>query len=287
MNFSDRLKELRKAHGMSQEKLAEKLNVSRQAVTKWETGSSYPETESLIAVADIFHITVDELLRPDKASETKKSYLYESLTKYDVDRKKKFDIKLGSARTVKVSMCGSEKLEIKLASDSIENIGSDLKIKIDDIKNKTDIDLCRFNYITETRTKNELDIFIKLPASLCSKTELYANARQVEIRDVYHIEFDGKAERILLENTQKAELNCGCDTGIICKKFVSVDVNQISCTSRLGVADGAVFDTVKKGPGNNIYFEAGGKRCEAFNSVGAKSVIELNGMKSELIIYKL
>lgn len=287
MNFSERLRELRKTYGMSQEKLAEKLNVSRQAITKWETSSSYPETESLIAIADIFHITVDELLRPDKAPDLKTDYLYESLTRYDVDRKKKFDIRLGPARLVRICLRDSEKLEVKLASESIESINTDLKIKIDDIKNKIDIDLCRFNSITGMRTKNELDVFIELPASLCSKTELYANARQVEIRDICNIEFDGKAEKILLDKTQKVELNCGCDTDIICKNFVSVDVNQVSGTSRLGIDDGAVFDTVKKGIGNNIYFEADGNRCEPFSSVGAKSVIELNGIKSELIIYKL
>lgn len=287
MEFAERLKELRKAYGLSQEKLAERLNVSRQAVTKWETGAGYPETESLIALADTFCLTVDELLRPDRRPDGKKSFLYESVTQYDVDRKKRFDIKLGAARNVTLCCLDSEKLQVKLMSDSLENIKTDLKIKIDDIKNRTDVDLYRFNSLTETRTKNELDIFIALPASLYDKTEIYTNARQVEIRSIKHIEFDGKAEKILLTDTEKAELNCGCDADIVCKNFVSVDVNQISCTSRLGVTDGTAFKTVKKGIGNKFYFETDGKQCEPFSVTDAQSTVELNGIKSELVIYKL
>ena len=63
MNLSKKIYELRKAHGMSQEQLAEKLNVSRQSISKWESGESSPEIERLIELSDVFDVSTDYLLK--------------------------------------------------------------------------------------------------------------------------------------------------------------------------------------------------------------------------------
>ncbi|MCL2003401.1 MAG: helix-turn-helix domain-containing protein [Oscillospiraceae bacterium] len=63
MQFHDKLQKLRKEKGLSQEGLAELLDVSRQAVSKWESGLAYPETDKLIALSEIFGVTVDSLLK--------------------------------------------------------------------------------------------------------------------------------------------------------------------------------------------------------------------------------
>lgn len=63
MNFSENLQALRKAKGISQEQLAERLDVSRQAVSKWETDGGYPEIEKIMQLCDIFGVTMDELLK--------------------------------------------------------------------------------------------------------------------------------------------------------------------------------------------------------------------------------
>lgn len=76
MTFGEKLYKLRKAHGLSQEALAEKLNTSRQAVSKWENNNGYPETEKIILISKIFQITLDDLLIDDKepgSKEEKKS----------------------------------------------------------------------------------------------------------------------------------------------------------------------------------------------------------------------
>ncbi|MCD7729409.1 MAG: helix-turn-helix domain-containing protein [Clostridia bacterium] len=65
MSFANNLYYLRKQSGISQEELADRLNVSRQAVSKWETGESYPETEKIIAICDMYGVTMDELIRGD------------------------------------------------------------------------------------------------------------------------------------------------------------------------------------------------------------------------------
>lgn len=65
MAVSDKLYELRKKQGLSQEQLAEKLGVSRQAVSKWESGQAAPEYEKLIAISDYFNVTLDYLMKDD------------------------------------------------------------------------------------------------------------------------------------------------------------------------------------------------------------------------------
>lgn len=66
MEFNNRLYELRKQKGFSQEELANRLNVSRQTISKWEVGDSTPDMEKLIAISDLFEISLDELVL-DKA----------------------------------------------------------------------------------------------------------------------------------------------------------------------------------------------------------------------------
>ena len=63
MNISERLSVLRRGRGWSQEALAEKLGVSRQAVSQWESAQAVPELENLVAVADLFRVTLDDLVR--------------------------------------------------------------------------------------------------------------------------------------------------------------------------------------------------------------------------------
>ena len=66
MEFNEKLQELRKQNGLTQEELAEKLYVSRTAISKWESGRGYPNIESLKAIAKFFSVTVDELLSTDE-----------------------------------------------------------------------------------------------------------------------------------------------------------------------------------------------------------------------------
>ena len=63
MRFEEKLQKLRKEKGLSQEALAEMLDVSRQAISKWEGGFSYPEMEKLIALTEIFGVTLDSLVK--------------------------------------------------------------------------------------------------------------------------------------------------------------------------------------------------------------------------------
>ena len=59
MTFADKLQSLRKAKKLSQEDIAEKCGVTRQSVSKWETGLGYPETEKLLVLCDILEVNLD------------------------------------------------------------------------------------------------------------------------------------------------------------------------------------------------------------------------------------
>ena len=78
MNMADRIQSLRKAKGISQEELAERMGVSRQAVSKWESGQSIPDLEKIILMSDFFEVTTDYLLKgtePAKDQEQKSKAL--------------------------------------------------------------------------------------------------------------------------------------------------------------------------------------------------------------------
>ena len=66
MEFNEKLQELRKSKGITQEELAQALYVSRTAVSKWESGRGYPNIDSLKAISKYFSVTVDELLSSDE-----------------------------------------------------------------------------------------------------------------------------------------------------------------------------------------------------------------------------
>lgn len=71
MILQEKLKELRKQSGLTQEQAAEKLNVSRAAVARWETGKGIPDISNLITISEVFDISLDELIKGDRKVEKK------------------------------------------------------------------------------------------------------------------------------------------------------------------------------------------------------------------------
>ena len=137
MTLEEQIKYYRKQAGLSQEKMAEKIGVSRQAITKWENGTGTPDIANLMAIADLFQISVDELLSNEKSEKKQSNYIYESRTEYDIDGKKNFDIKLGGAYAVDLKAYHGEKIEVAMFSNVYKNLMADYKVKIDDIKTES------------------------------------------------------------------------------------------------------------------------------------------------------
>ena len=69
MNFSEKLFTLRKAKNLTQEQLAEQLDVSRQSISKWESGQSTPDLEKIAALSAVLDVTTDYLLKPSEIND--------------------------------------------------------------------------------------------------------------------------------------------------------------------------------------------------------------------------
>ena len=285
---SMRIRELRKQAKLSQEMMAEKIGVSRQAITKWETGLGVPDIENLVAIADLFKLSLDELMGRDIEHETlAKDYLYESVTEYDIDGKKDFDISFMGANKLKLYAYEGEKVKVILLSDTISDIQSELKTKIDDIKRKIDIDIKRVGNLSETVAKNELTIKILIPQLYMGEVDLNGNTNILELKNLEldNIEFGGKSKEITLENIKShIEIDTNEDAKLYVKNVEgALDINQLSATSKLYIASTDEFGFVTKGVLNKVLCKQDTLNIKEV-SEEPKLVIELNGIKSELSI---
>lgn len=128
MQFSERLMQLRRQKGWSQEELGERLGVTRQTVSKWELGSTTPEMDKLIAMSKLFDISLDELIPENPETGGEQSV---SPTKAGVGANRRFRGEYKSARTwnglplVHINARGQARgvLAIGLASRGIFSIG--------------------------------------------------------------------------------------------------------------------------------------------------------------------
>ena len=286
--ISMRIRELRKQAKLSQEMMAEKIGVSRQAITKWETGLGVPDIENLVVIADLFKLSLDELMGRDIEHETlAKDYLYESVTEYDIDGKKDFYISFMGANKLKLYAYEGEKVKVILLSDTISDIQNELKTKIDDIKRKIDIDIKRVGNLSETVAKNELTIKILIPQLYMGEVELNGNTNILELKNLEldNIEFSGKSKEIALENIKShIEIDTNEDAKLYVKNVEgALDINQLSATSKLYIASTDEFGFVTKGVLNKVLCKQDMLNIKEV-SEEPKLVIELNGIKSELSI---
>ncbi|BFL55100.1 MULTISPECIES: helix-turn-helix transcriptional regulator [Streptococcus] len=288
MTLAEKLKSMRKQTGLSQEQLAEKLGVSRQAVTKWETDAGIPDIENVMAISALFDISMDELLSNEKGAKKPTDYLFESITEYDIDEPKRFDMKFGGAKKFVLSGCESEKIHIRLVSNTLSTLQNDFKVKIDDIRKRIDVDVNRRNGVSEATAKEDVSIFVQIPSPYIWKIECAVNAETVEIRSLEcdSIELDVKTPHIALEEVSgTVEINCNLDMEVVCRPLNGeVDINQVSATSKICISENAVFTAVTKGIGTSISYEKDGQQAERFDTPDAENIIELNGIKSELVI---
>ena len=288
MTFAEKLKSIRKQAGMSQEQLAEKLSVSRQAVTKWETDAGIPDIENIMAISALFDISIDELLSNERGAKKPTDYLYESITEYDIDEPKRYDMKFGGAKQFQLSGYEGEKIRVRLASNTFSTLQNDFKVKIDDIRKRIDVDVNRKNGVSETTAKEAVSIFVQIPSPYVGKIECAVNAETVEIRSLEcdSIKLDVKTPYIALADVSgTVEVNCNLDMEIVCRSLNGeIAINQVSATSKIHVPEDTVFTAVTKGIGTSISYEKDGRQTERFDTPDAENIIELNGIKSELVI---
>ncbi len=291
MNFASKLKNLRKKTGFSQEKLADKLGVSRQAVTKWETENGIPDIENIIAISKLFDVSIDDLLLDEEVKKEKSEYLFESVSEYDIDEVKQFDVKLGDAKSVFVNGYDGEKLKIKLSSNTLTAIAENLKVKLDDIKKRIDLEINQFGALTKAELKEALSINVQVPNRYLKSIELAVSSKSLELNALQaeNIELNIKTNDVNLKNVVgNIEIDCNEDMQIISHTLQGkLSINQYLATSKLFIPEEIAFKALKKGMATKIYYEKNGEKVTDFSRSDADSAIEYNGIKSELIISTL
>lgn len=279
MTIGEKIKKLRAGKELSQSDLAEKLGVSRQSVTKWETEGGLPEIDSLITIADTFGVTVDSLVR-------EKMKCFSSIIQYDIDSSKDFEIDLTPSKCVRIEGHDSEKVRIEVMSDTIESLDSDIKVYIEDRKRKMSLELKRNNDLTDSRCREDLYIRVMLPRKFIERIELNTDAEYLCLRhfSTEDIEFGGSAKIVNIKDVHgQAEMDVRSDCIFrIHDLDGSVEINQMERCSTVEVPDGLVFKAVNAG-----------RKCELSLGEGVVSdessedFIELNGMKNVLRIVRM
>lgn len=137
MTLGDKLSKLRKQNNYTQEQLADILGVSRQAISKWESDVSYPETEKLIQLSDMYHCSLDYLLRDEMESDDhnqseksvnlEKHFYYEKTSEKKIKGIPLWHVNIGSGRTAKgiiaVGLRAKGVVSLGIASVGILSVG--------------------------------------------------------------------------------------------------------------------------------------------------------------------
>ena len=242
MTFADKLKELRKQKGISQEQLAEKIYVSRQAITKWESGNGIPDIENLIAISSLFNESLDALLSEEKSLISKHEFLYESRTEYDLDSPKKIDFKIGTAHEVIIEKTNDEKIQVIAASNKLSYLTQQVKVKIDEDKKRMDVIVKHSTDLSDIAALENLFVLVRIPVKFVADVELSGEFENLKVRDIIFddIEFDGKAKNVFVTNaTGHLELNTNSNLYVeVNEAHGKIDLNHFHAVSKLKFAEG-------------------------------------------------
>lgn len=288
MNFSERLKEIRKNEGLSQEQLAEKIGVSRQAITKWETGKGLPDVENMVIIAEIFKTTLDELLRDSVARQKQEVPVYISETIYDIDCEKHFDVNIGNAAAIILSSGTDEKLHIKLSSETLENLDTMFKIKLDEKKNKLDVTCVHKNKLSRYEAEDSLTVTITLPNKYSDHCEIEASVKLLVIKDLRlrRLEYDGDAPQVLISNSSGSlEFTAKTDYDITVDKITGrLDINQWKAKAIVHIPEDNMVKVINKGRKCDVYYRKEDAAMEYESFADGENELSISGIFSELIV---
>ena len=289
MTFAEKLKTLRKEKNISQEQLAEKIYVSRQAITKWESGNGIPDIENLIAISSLFNESLDSLLSEEKSLISKNEFLYNSRTEYDLDNPKKIDLKVGIAHELIIEKTKDEKIQVIAASNKLSYLAQQVKVKIVEDKKRMDVVVKHSADLSDIAAEENLFILVRIPEKFVADVEVASELENLKIRDITFdtIEFDGKAKNAFITNAcGHIELNTNSN--------ISVEVNDVK--GKLDLNHFHAISKVKFVRKQNYYLKNAGRFTRFVDSnskiiIGKRNtqdpsepvdlIVELCGWKSE------
>ena len=292
MIFAEKLKTLRKQKNISQEQLAEIIHVSRQAITKWESGNGIPDIENLIAISSLFNESLDSLLSEEKSLISKHEFLYESRTEYDLDSAKKIDLKIGTAHEVIIEKTNDEKIQVIVASNKLSYLTQQVKVKIDEDKRRMDVIVKHSTDLSDIAALENLFVLVRIPVKFVADVELSGEFENLKVRDIIYddIEFDGKAKNVFVTNsTGHLELNTNSNLNVeVNAVHGKIDLNHFHAVSKLKFVEGQKY-YLKNAGRFTRFVDANskiiaGKREKDDPSEPVDLIVELNGWKSEVQI---
>lgn len=289
MTFAEKLKDLRKHKGISQEQLAEKIYVSRQAITKWESGNGLPDIENLIAISSLFNESLDSLLSEEKSLITKNEFLYESRTEYDLDSPKKIDLRFGTAHEVIIEKTKDEKIQVIAAANKLPYLAQQVKVKIVENKKRMDVIVKHSTDLSDIAAMDNLFILVRIPEKFVADLELASELENLKIRDITFdtIEFDGKAKNAFITNAGgHVELNTNSNIKVEVNGVKGkLDLNHFHAVSKVTFAQGQAYYLKNAGRFTRFVDSNSkilvGKRELDDPSEPVDLIVELNGWKSE------
>lgn len=288
MDFGDKLKQYRLNEGLSQEQLAEKIGVSRQAITKWETKRGLPDVENMVILAEVFKLTLDELVLEEVKKQENKPMIFESETVYDIDTGKHFDINLGGARKITLKTGIDEKIRIRLSSETLEKIGSLFKIKLDEKRAKLDVELINKKGVSRFETQESIDIELLLPEKFTEHCEVSASVKELFIEDLRlnRLEYDGDAEKVYICDTEGSlEFTSKTDYDIrISGNCTKLDVNQFKAKTVVCLENAEDYKFENNGRKCKLITRKNGEIVEWTSNDSAHNTISISGIFSELIV---
>lgn len=288
MDFGDKLKQYRVAQGLSQEQLAEKIGVSRQAITKWETKRGLPDVENMIILAELFKLTLDELVLSEVKKQENQPQIFVSETVYDIDTQKHFDINLGGARSITLKTGSDEKIHIRLSSETLEDIGTLFKIKLDEKKGRLDVDLLNKKGVSRFEAQQSVDITLLLPEKITEHAEVSASVKTLYVEDLRleRLEYDGDAEKVYIRDAMGSlELTAKTDYEIwVAGSCPRLDVNQFKAKTVVHLKDAENVRLQNNGRKCTVITRKNGETVELTENEHAQNTISTSGIFSELIV---
>ena len=274
MFFNEKLKMLRKESNLTQEELAERLNVSRQAITKWESGDGTPDIENLKQISILFNTTIDELIKENKIVTVESKVQYSYVQELDIDHTKHFDINICKINELNIIANNEETVKVEILSNE-EDLSESLSVEFDDLYNNLDID------IKGKTSAKDITINMYLPEKYIEDIELNSKIKTLNISniDLKKLEYDGDLKYLNVRNSKGAIIlnTTKCDIEANYDKLEgTLEVNTFNSTARVELPKDAEYKTILKGIKNQF--------IDAVNKENSENIIELNGMNSKLIV---
>ena len=242
----------------------------------------------MIILAEIFKLTLDELVLEEVKKQEEKPTVFESETVYDIDIQKHFDINIGGARTITLKTGADEKIHILLSSETLSELGSLFKVKLDEKKNKLDVELINKKGVSRFEAQESVDITLLLPERFTEHTEVSASVKELYLEDLRlsRLEYDGDAEKVYIRDTDGSlEFTSKTDYEIfVSGNCTNLDVNQFKAKTVVNLKNANNYKLLNNGRKCTLITRKNGETVEFSVNENAENTISISGLFSELIV---